>query len=181
MLRRTVIAGLAAAVVAPYAFAGPVGLPGAPDVIQMAASMRGAVEGSGGGIVYVLFTPWCHVSPEIWKATRKSLGTARIKWIPFSGGQPEGREPVERFLQSPSPSAVPRIFTKLQSIAIVPPTPLSDSQDMAISGLAGLIARDTGRGLVTPTIIYALPGDRIRIVPGGISADQFLEIARAAA
>ncbi|MNU37021.1 hypothetical protein D3C71_256430 [compost metagenome] len=181
MKRRTFIAGGAALLAAPSAAnAAPVGLPAAPDLLAMAASMRGTVEGTGGGMVHILFTPWCHVSPRIWKATRGILGATRIHWIPFSGGQPEGREAVDRFFRDPSPHAVQQIFVRLQPVAHIVPTPLSDSQDEAIDRIASLLIRDTGRGMVTPTIIYAMGGDRVRVVPGGIDEGQFLEIARVA-
>lgn len=177
MLRRTFVAGAAAALAAGRASAAPVGLPAAPDLLGAVRSLQGATEGGGRATIHVMFTPWCHVSPEIWKNTRGLRGVA-IRWLPFSGGQPEGREAVDRFLQNPSASAVPRIFTRLQPIAIVPPTPLSDRQDAAIDRLAPIVIRDTGMNLVTPTIVYTLGPDRVRVVPGGISAADFLEIAR---
>jgi thioredoxin-related protein len=34
--------------------------------------------------------------------------------------------------------------------------------------------------MVTPTIIYSMGADRVRVVPGGIDERQFLEIARVA-
>jgi hypothetical protein len=179
MLRREFIAG-AGALAATGAAASPVGIPAAPDLLAAAASLRGATEGSGSGTIHVLFTPWCPISPQLWKASRSSPGLARIHWVPFSGGQPEGREAVERFLRDPSPRAVQQIFVKLQQLAFLPPTPLSDSQDAAISTIAPLIIRDTGRGMVTPTIIYSMGQERVRVVPGGISESQFLEIARVA-
>lgn len=180
-MRRTFIAGGAAFLAASAAKASPVGLPAAPDLLAMAASMRGTTEGSGRGTVHILFTPWCHVSPQIWKASRAILGMARIHWIPFSGGQPEGREAVDRFFRDPSPRAVQQIFVRLQPLAHLPPTPLSDSQDQAIDGIARLLIRDTGREIVTPTIIYSAGQDRVRVIPGGITEQQFLEIARVAA
>jgi thioredoxin-related protein len=62
----------------------------------------------------------------------------------------------------------------------MPPTPLSDAQDEAIERMTHLIIRDTGRGMVTPTIIYSMGTDRVRVVPGGIDERQFLDIARVA-
>jgi hypothetical protein len=180
MKRRTFIAGGAALLAAPSVNAAPVGLPAAPDLLAMAASMRGTVEGDGSGMVHILFTPWCHVSPQIWKASRAILGTTRIHWIPFSGGQPEGREAVDRFFRDPSPHAVQQVFVRLQPMAHIAPTPLSDAQDEAIGRITSLIIRDTGRGMVTPTIIYSIGADRVRVVPGGIDERQFLEIARVA-
>ncbi|NTF17516.1 hypothetical protein G6L37_03835 [Agrobacterium rubi] len=181
MLRRTFLTGSALSLALPTpSVASPVGIPAAPDLLTAASRMRGVFEGSGRGTVYVLFTPWCPVSPELWKASRSSPGLARLHWIPFSGGQPEGREAVERFLRDPSPRAVPQIFVKLQPIAFTPPTPLSDAQDMAIASLSRLVIRDTGRGMVTPTIIYSIGSDRVRVVPGGITESQFVDIARAA-
>jgi hypothetical protein len=177
MLRRSFIAGAAASVMAGRASAAPVGLPAAPDLLGAVRSLQGATEGSGRATIHVMFTPWCHVSPEIWKNTRSLPGVA-IRWLPFSGGQPEGREAVDRFLQNPSASAVPRIFTRLQPVAMIPPTPLSDMQDDRIERLAPIVIRDTGRNLVTPTIVYTLGPVRVRVVPGGISAADFMEIAR---
>lgn len=180
MKRRTFIAGSAAMLAAGSANAYPVGLPAAPDLLAMAASMRGVYEGSGNGTVHVLFTPWCSISPQLWRASRAIVGVARIHWIPFAGGQPEGAEAVNRFFQDPSPHAVQQIFVRLQPIAHREPTPLSDSQDADIARIEPLIIRDTHRVLVTPTIIYSIGQDRVRVVPGGISEAQFLEIARVA-
>lgn len=179
MMRRSFITGAIASLVAGPASAAPVGLAAAPDLLGAVRSLQGATEG-GGATIHVLFTPWCHVSPEIWRNTRGLRGVA-IRWLPFSGGQPEGREAVDRFLQNPSASAVPRIFTRLQPIAVVPPTPLSDRQDAVIERLAPIVIRDTGTNLVTPTIVYTMGPDRVRVVPGGISAADFVEIARHAA
>lgn len=181
MIRRTFLQTAAMALALPSAtLAAPVGIPAAPDLLAAAAAMRGVIEGSGRGTVHVLFTPWCPVSPQLWKASRSSPGLARIHWIPFSGGQPEGREAVDRFLRDPSPRAVPQIFVKLQPLSFLPPTPLSDAQDLALSHVAQLVIRDTGRGMVTPTIVYSIGSDRVRVVPGGISEQQFLEIASVA-
>ena len=181
MKRRTLLTAAALAATFARARAQPLpGLPAGPDLLASAAGLRGVSEGTGGGTVHVLFTPWCHVSPDIWRATRGSLGAARIHWIPFSGGQPEGSQSVERFLSNPSPGAVPALFTRLQPLAFRPPTPLSDAQDAAVSGFASLAIRDTGHGLVTPTIVYSFGSGRVRVVPGGLSADDFLRIAASA-
>lgn len=181
MLRRTFLQSAALSLAVPsVAMSAPVGIPAAPDLLAAAAGMRGVTEGAGRGTIHVMFTPWCPVSPQLWKASRSSPGLARIHWIPFSGGQPEGREAVDRFLRDPSPRAIPQIFVKLQPLAFLPPTPLSDAQDMALSRVAQLVIRDTGRGMVTPTIVYSIGADRVRVVPGGISEEQFLEIARVA-
>lgn len=180
MLRRSFIAGISAGFLGGRAAAAQLGLAAAPDLLSAVQTLQGADEGSGGPTIHILFTPWCHLSPEIWRNTRSLRGVS-IRWIPFSGGQPEGREAVDRFLRNPSASSVPRIFTDLQPIAMLPPTPLSDMQDAGINRLAPIVIRDTGRNLVTPTIIYTLGTDRVRVVPGGISAAQFLEISRYAA
>lgn len=180
MLRRTFLQCAATVVVPLEALAAPVGIPAAPDLLAAAAGMPGAIEGTGEGLIHVLFTPWCPVSPELWRASRAIPSISRIHWIPFSGGQPEGREAVDRFLANPSPSAVAQIFVKLQPIAHIPPTPLSDAQDIAISKIDRLIIRDTGRGMVTPTIIYSIGSDRVRVVPGGIPEAQLVEIAQVA-
>jgi hypothetical protein len=177
MLRRSFIASAAVALLSGRASAAPVGLPVAPDLLGAVRSLQGATEGSGGATIHIMFTPWCHISPEIWNNTRSLRGVS-IRWLPFSGGQPEGREAVDRFLQNPSASAVPRIFSRLHPLAMFPPTPLSDMQDDRIARLAPLVIRDTGRNLVTPTIVYTLGPERVRVVLGGISAADFLEIAR---
>jgi hypothetical protein len=180
MKRRAFIAGSAAMLATGFAMANPVGIPAGPDLLAMAASMRGVIEGSGGGTVHVLFTPWCPISPQLWRSSRAIPGVARIHWIPFAGGQPEGAEAVNRFLMDPSPHAVQQIFVRLQPIAHREPTPLSDAQDAAMARIEPLLIRDTNRNVVTPTIIYSIGADRVRVVPGGISEAQFLEIARVA-
>jgi hypothetical protein len=177
MKRRTLIFGGATALLSSPVIAAPVGLPASPDLLSAVASMRGVYEGGGAGTVHVLFTPWCPISPRIWKASRAILGISRLHWIPFSGGQPEGREAVDRFFRDPSSHAVQQIFVRLQPMSHVSPTPLSDAQDQAMDRVASLIIRDTGRGLVTPTIVYQLASERVRVVPGGIDEAQFLEIA----
>ena len=180
MLRRTFLATAAAMAVAPGAFAYPVGLPGAPDVLQQASRMTGVTEGTGPGTIFILFTPWCHVFPDVYAATRGVLTKATLRWIPYSGGQPEGRKAVETVLGNPTPEALSHIYTPISHGVPQTPTPLSDRQDAAMVRVASLIIRDTGHSLATPTFVYSLGSERIRIVPGGLDAGQLMEIAAAA-
>ena len=179
MDRRTFIASLAAATLLPagQAMAEP-GIPASPDLIDAFMAVPGITEGRG-GTLHVLFAPWCHISPRIYRDSRGLLDRMSIRWIPFSGGQPEGSEAVERLLRSPRASSLSSVFTNLQPLAVKPSTPLSDAQDMAVfSRIEPKVIRDGGAGIVTPTLAYKFGSDRARLVLGGVGVSGLEEIAR---
>ncbi len=145
------------------------GISAAPDLFAAFTSLRGVYEGAGRGTMHVLFAPWCSVTPELYRDTRSVLGRMRIKWMPFSGGQPEGRYGTEYLLRSGDPADLPRSFTRIRSVMPISNTPMSDAQDAALSTALPLYYRDAGGSLSTPTILYKMAGDRIRLVRGAPS------------
>lgn len=181
MDRRTFIAGLAAAAAAPQAaFAAP-GISASPSLIEAFRSVTGIHEGSGGGTLHILFAPWCYVSPQLYRETRAFTGMLSLRWIPFSGGQPEGSEATERLLRSPHAASVAAAFTTLKPLAARMPTPLADAQDLAVeTGIVPQIIRDSGRGAVTPTVAYSFGGGRVRLLLGGPGPGDLAQIARIA-
>lgn len=182
MDRRAFISALGAAAAFPFPAAASVGLPASPDLVAAFRSVPGITEGKGPGTLHVLFAPWCRVSPSLYRDTRSFLDALAFHWIPFSGGQPEGSEATERLLSNPFPSSLASAFTPLRPLAARPSTPKADAQDAAVySRIAPLVARDSGGGLVTPTLAYLTRGGRARLIRGGIGLRELDAIASVAA
>jgi len=173
MDRRSFLAILAAAAVPSPAFAEP-GVAASPQLLSAFRSVRGIEEGRGPATLHILFAPWCHVSPQMYRDSRPYLSALRLRWIPFSGGQPEGKDGTERLLRDGTPSGVPQSFVPIQPLAVRPPTPLADAQDAAVAGLIEpQVLRDSGMGLVTPTLAYGFGEGRVRLVRGGLHPADF--------
>lgn len=157
------------------------GISAAPDLLAAVAGLRGVAEGSGRGTMHVLYAPWCPVSPELYRDTRAFTPRMRINWIPFSGGQPEGRIGTEFLLRSGSPSDIPNSFTTLRRLQPIEATPLADAQDAALAAIMPLYYRDAGGALSTPTVFYRMAGDRVRVVKGAPQPQHIEQIALVAA
>lgn len=182
MDRRAFISGAAAATAFPAHAVVEAGIPASPDLVTAFRSVPGITEGSGPGTLHILFAPWCHVSPALYSRSRGHLRQLTFRWIPFSGGQPEGSEATERLLSSPFPSSLASVFTPLKPLGVKPTTPKADAQDAAVySRIEPLVVRDAGGGLVTPTLAYLTRGGRARLIRGGVGPDDLDYIASAAA
>jgi hypothetical protein len=158
------------------AFAEP-GISAAPDLYAGITSLRSVSEGAGRGEMHILYAPWCPVSPELYRNTRTFTGRLRINWIPFSGGQPEGKVGTEFLLRSGSPSDIPNSFTTIRRLEPISFTPLADAQDAALDAVMPLYYRDAGGSLRTPTVFYRMAGDRIRVVKGAPQPHHIEQIA----
>lgn len=156
------------------------GISAAPDLYSSISRLRGVAEGAGRGVMHILYTPWCSMSPELYKDMRPFLGRIRINWIPFSGGQPEGQVATELLLRSGSPADIPKYFTELRTLAPIDNTPLSDAQDVALSEMLPLYYRDVGGSLKTPTVFYRMTDDRIRVVKGAPQQHHIEQIVQVA-
>jgi hypothetical protein len=157
------------------------GISAAPDLYAAVAGLRGVSEGSGQGTMHILYAPWCPRSPELYRDTRAFLGRLRVNWIPFSGGQPEGKTGTEFLLRSGQPSDIPNSFTTLRPLQPITATPLADAQDTALNNaVMPLYYRDAGGSLYTPTIFYSMAGNRIRVVKGAPQPQHIDQIARTA-
>lgn len=171
-------AALAAGLAAAREASAEPGLSAAPDLYSAVTGLRGVSEGAGQGTMHILYAPWCPRSPELYQNTRAFLGRLRVNWIPFSGGQPEGKTGTEFLLRSGQPSDVPRSFSTLRPLQPIAATPLADAQDAALSAsVLPLYYRDAGGSLYTPTIFYSMPGDRIRVVKGAPQPQHIEQIA----
>lgn len=178
--RRRLLKGIPAAIFATVASSAhaEVGLSAGLDVLSAVQSLPGVTEGHGRGTLYILYAPWCSAVPGLYENTRGFLNEISFKWIPFSGGQPEGRTGVEALLSKGTTADIPRTFqTIVHGYTVKQSTPLSDAQDARMSEVARLIVRDTGRSMATPTLVYRLQGDRVRIHPGGLSHKGLLELS----
>lgn len=164
----------------PDAFAEP-GISAAPDLFAAVSGLRGVSEGAGRGMMHILYAPWCSVSPQLYRDTRPFAGRLRINWIPFSGGQPEGKVGTEFLLRSGSPSDIPNSFTAIRPLRPIASTPIADAQDSALDAIMPLYYRDAGGSLSTPTIFYRMAGDRIRVVKGAPQPHHIEQIALVAA
>jgi len=177
LTRRTLIAAATALAAIPGR-ALALGLPAGPDVVDAFASMPAIREGRGPGTLHILFASWCPVSPMLYRETRGILDRLTLRWIPMSGGQPEGKESAEILLRNMDPALVPSAFLPLQPLGASMATPLCDRQDaMVASLLEPLLIRDTSRPLATPTLAYRLTDGRARVIPAGVSLDQLRQIA----
>jgi len=175
--RRTFVFAAAATALSRPAFA--LGLPAGLDLESSFARLTAIREGRGSGTLHVLFAPWCHISPSIYADSRTILDRLTIRWIPFSGGQPEGREPTEILLRNGDPALLSAVFSVPGSRHVPMATPLCDEQDSAVARLVSpLVIRDTGHVLSTPTLAYRMQDRRVRVIPGGITRAQFEDIAR---
>jgi hypothetical protein len=178
--RRSLLMGVPAAFFATMvrpAFAD-IGTSAGLDVIKAVQALPGVVEGHGRGTLYILYAPWCVEVPALYETTRGFLDQMAFKWIPFSGNQPEGKVGIERLLSGGSPADIPRSFQMIvpgkkvnQSFAS------ADAQDARVLSAIRLIERDTGRGMATPTLVYRMDGDRVRIHPGGVTANGLRELS----
>jgi hypothetical protein len=155
-----------------------VGNPAGLDVYAAVQGLPGVSEGHGRGTLYVLYTPWCAEVPSFYQDTRAFLNDIAFKWIPFSGSQPEGLVGTEELLSSGTPRDIPRTF---QVISPQRPAqtsfPLAQAQDARVASVIRLIVRDTGRGMATPTLVYRLEADRVRIHRGGLTTKGLRELS----
>ena len=180
MRRRSLIFGVPTAIFATQAFGQmrDVGRSVGPELLAAVNSLPGVVEGSGKGTLTILFAPWCHVSPTLYGVTRGFLSEISLRWVPFSGGQPEGRIGTERILAGGSAGLLARNFIPAGTQPQVStPTPLSDAQDQRMVQVERAIVRDTGRSLATPTLLYKRFDDRYRAILGGVDAIDLRNIA----
>ncbi len=179
LARRSILLGVPAflATFAGRAYAD-IGTSAGLDVYTTVESLPGVVEGHGRGTLHILYAPWCVAVPGLYQATRGFLNEMAFKWIPFSGNQPEGKVGIELLLSGGRPSDVPRSFQQItpgkqvnQSFAT------ADQQDARVAAAVALIQRDTGRGMSTPTLVYRMDGNRVRIHSGGLSGNGLRELA----
>lgn len=178
--RRSLIFGAPAAIFATQALGQTrdVGRSVGPELLAAVNSLPGVMEGNGRGTLTILFAPWCHVSPTLYGVTRGFLSEISLRWVPFSGGQPEGRIGTERILAGGSAGLLARNFIPAGSQSQVStPTPLSDAQDQRMTQVERVIVRETGRSLVTPTLVYKRFDDRYRVILGGVDAVDLRNIA----
>lgn len=174
--RRTFFAATALVAVPSRALA--VGLPAGPDVVQAFASVPGIKEGRGRGTLHILFAPWCPVSPILHRESRGILDRLTLRWIPMSGGQPEGKEPAEVLLRNMEPALIPSSFVPVRPLGKAMETPLCDAQDALVSRvIVPVLIRDISRSLATPTLAYMFRDGRARVIPAGVSLAQLHQIA----
>jgi hypothetical protein len=181
--RRAILLGAVAAAVTqalPRTASADVGSSASPQLLRAIEALPGVTEGSGAAL-HVMFAPWCHVSPDMYNASRAYLSRLRLHWIPYSGGMPEGKEGTEFLLRAGTADRLPESFVKLKEYKPAGYTPISDAQDAAVKAMLPVYFRDVGHGLASPTLFFSLPGDRVRVFRGEPSAEQLAFIARVAA
>jgi hypothetical protein len=175
------VAGIFVAPLGSGSASAAIGLPAGPEAFSLLDGASGLVEGSGPGIAQILFTPWCSAVPGMFAASRSILGLLRLRWIPYSGGQPEGKETTEILLRNGSTSLIPGAFVSMHHADTRQATPLCDRQDAYMSRvIEPIIVRDTGGTVKIPTIVYRTGDGRVRLVGGSVSSDDFKAIALAA-
>jgi hypothetical protein len=176
--RRGLIVGLGASLLAKQAYAR-IGWSASPELIKAFRSMPHIKDGTSSKLVYVLTTPWCPRSPELYESSRRIINSGQISfaWIPYSGGQPEGSNAVERLSSGNDVNHINSIFEPIKRGTVKQETPMSDRQDYLVSTtLESLIIRDTGMGIKTPTLVYAI-GSQVRIIPGSIDEKELQVVA----
>jgi len=184
MLRRTLLlaalAAPAASLVPARASARPPGTSAGPELLSAVSAMRGVMEGTGGN-VHILYAPWCSVTPRLHADTRGFLGRMRLNWIPFAGGQPEGRTATELLLRSGRPEDVPRYFTSIRALAPLAEAPLADAQERSLSSLLTYYYRDVGGSLATPTVVFGMRDGTVRVMKGAPGPAHLADVAAYAA
>lgn len=178
--RRSLILGAPAAIFATevYGQSRDVGRSVGPALMSAVNSLPCVSEGHGRGTLTILFAPWCHVSPTLYGVTRGFLTEIGLRWVPFSGGHPEGRIGTERILASGSASALGRNFIPAGSQpTISQPTPLSDAQDQRMQQVERVVVSETGQPMSTPTLVYMRFDGRYRAILGGVDANDLRSIA----
>lgn len=175
--RRAFVVGvLAAPFAAPQAHA--LGLPAGPDAYGVLGGAAALAEGKGSGTINIIFTPWCSAVPSMFAATRSVLETVKIRWIPYSGGMPEGKEATEILLRNPNPSLIPASLVAMHHGDTRQATPLCDEQDAYVARVVEpVIVRDAGGSMKIPTLVYRIGGDRVRLVGGTITNEDIARIA----
>lgn len=156
-----------------------IGWSASPELLQAFQSMPHIQDGTSSKLVYVLTTPWCPRSPELYKASRGVINSGQISfaWIPYSGGQPEGSNAVEKLFSGKEGIGIYNIFEPIKRGTVKYETPMSDRQDSLVSKtLESLIIRDTGMGVKTPTLVYSI-GSQVRIIPGAIDEKDIAIVA----
>lgn len=177
--RRTFFVGCAACFVASDAFARDVGLSVSPGLQQAALQLSGLDEGQGKGTLFILYAPWCHAVPDFYKETRPFLDRMKLRWLPFSGGQIEGKIATEKLLSTRDPAQIPLNFPIIgNEISTGVPTPLSDEQDEKIKVFEKALIMETSHQIYIPTMLYKRADDRYRIIRGSINADDLAYIAQ---
>jgi hypothetical protein len=149
-----------------------------PSLLAAVNSLPGVSEGHGRGTLTILFAPWCHVSPTLYGVTRGFLNEINFRWVPFSGGQPEGRIGTERLLVAGNAGLLANSFIPAGSQPTLSrPTPLSDAQDTRINEVERIVVSETGQPMSTPTLIYERFDGRFRAILGGVNAHDLRAIA----
>jgi hypothetical protein len=161
------------------AFARDVGLSITPNLFNALEPLSSVVEGEGRGTLHILYAPWCHAVPPFYADTRPFLSAMRLRWIPFSGGQIEGKIGTENILESLDPAQVPLNFPVIGSPALKSrKTPLSDAQDVKVAVFEKALIMETARQIYIPTMFYRMIDDRYRIIRGSIDASDLGYIAK---
>lgn len=176
--RRRFIGGLGASMFTTKAFAR-IGWSASPELLKAFKAMPHLQDGYASNVVYVLTSPWCPKSPELYEASRGVIESGRLSfaWIPFSGGQPEGSNAVQQIMANPSTAKIIDLFQPIKIGTAKGETPLADKQDYLVATtLESLIIRDTGMGIKTPTLVYSI-GSQVRIIPGAIDRSDIEIIA----
>ncbi|MTH95120.1 hypothetical protein [Roseibium sp. RKSG952] len=175
--RRTFLIGVGAAALPSSAQA--FGLSAGPDLLGAVNGLSGAREGSG-PLVRILFAPWCQFARKLYIESRGFTSVLSFVWMPFSGGLDEAKAASEALLMTGDPGVLRGIFSGVRYADGIG-TPLCDQQDRHLNGrVASIVARDIGRAVVSPMLVYTMGRDRVRVVPGAIRSGEFSEIARIA-
>ena len=157
-----------------------IGWSASPDLYAAFQGMPYIKDGTSSKLIYVLTTPWCPKSPELFRDSRGVVesGQVSLAWIPFSGGQPEGSNAVQAFLEkSDKSSEIQSMFIGIKTGTAKGITPLADEMDhLVVTKLERMIIRDTGMGIKTPTLVYAI-GNSVRIIPGAINKEDIEKVA----
>lgn len=155
------------------------GMSAGPDLIGAVDGLSGAREGSG-PLIRVLFAPWCEYARKLYIESRGFTNSLSFVWMPFSGGVEDAKAASEALLTTGDPGVLRAIFSGTR-YASGSATPLCDRQDQHVSRkVAPVVARDIGRTVVSPMLVYKLGRDSVRVVPGAIRSAEFAEIARIA-
>ncbi len=179
--RRSFLGICAVSLFSKEADARDVGLSVSPNIQKASEDLSYVEEGTGQGVLHILYTPWCHAVPEFYATTRPFVSQMKLRWIPFSGGQIEGKNATENLLETGDPTQIPLNFPVIgTSETRVKPTPLSDAQDAKMEKFNKVLIMETSHQIYIPTMLYRRVDDRFRIIRGSINGDDLNFISKVA-
>lgn len=174
--RRSMLIG-ALSVLATAGSARAIGTFGATGLWEALASALVVEEGSGPD-VYMIVTPGCDKSGELWEASRAFTPSLTLRWLPVVDGLEDHRSSVGRALEAGSPAAMAEMLLSATDATASPiGLAAADMQEALYQDrLARMLWESTGKTPAMPTMVFRVDARKTKVVRGAIGADRFAEV-----